>query len=165
MSRVRFEQPDRRHQSAVSPEVSVLRAVGVVILIAIGAMHFLQIVPTFQATPILGVAYVALISACLAAAGALMTAPGQRTWAAGGAVCLAALVGYAFTRLISTPLDNQDVGNWACMLGLAALFVEGAMVALSTYALAIESPKTTHPALLPARSGHRPEPGARARAS
>src|SRR5579862_9505310 len=117
MSQFRFEQPDRRLRPAVVPDPSVLRAVGVVTLIAIGAMHFLQIVTTFQATPLLGVAYVALIGACLVAAGALIAAPGQRTWAAGGAVCLAALVGYAFTRVISTPLDNQDLGNWACMLG------------------------------------------------
>ena len=129
-------------------------------------MHFLQIVTTFQATPMLGVAYVALIGACLAAAGALMIAPGQRAWAAGGAVCLAALMGYAFTRLLSTPFDNQDVGNWACMLGLAAVFVEGAMVALSAYALVIGTPKTTRAALVPAaRSGHRREAGPSARAS
>jgi hypothetical protein len=166
MSRFRFEQLDHRHQATVPPDATVLRAVGIVILIGIGAMHFLQIVTTFQATPMLGGAYVALIGACLAAAGALMIAPGWRAWAAGGAVCLAALVGYAFTRLISTPFDNQDVGNWACMLGLAALFVEGAMVALSSYALAIASPKTTRAALAPAvRSGRRPEPGERARAS
>src|SRR5579862_9209242 len=166
MSRFTFEQADHRHQSAVPPDASVLRAVGVVILLAIGAMHFLQIVTTFQATPMLGVAYLGLIGACLVAAGALVTAPGQRTWAAGGAVCLAALVGYAFTRIISTPFDNQDVGNWACMLGLAALFVEGAMVALSVYALAIGSRKTVSAALVAtARSDHRPESAARARAS
>jgi len=56
-------------------------------------MHFLQIVPTFEATPALGVAYVGLIGACLAAASGLVAAPGRTTWVAAGAVCAAALAG------------------------------------------------------------------------
>ena len=39
-----------------------------------------------------------------------------------------------FTRTFSTPLDNQDAGNWSCMLGLAALFVETSLLAFSAYA-------------------------------
>jgi hypothetical protein len=35
---------------------------------------------------------------------------------------------------MNTPLDNQDVGNWSCMLGLAALFVETSLLVLSVYA-------------------------------
>jgi hypothetical protein len=50
-----------------------------------------------------------------------------------------AMVAYAFTRVVSTPLDNQDVGNWACTLGMAALFLEAALVALSAYAIATRS--------------------------
>ena len=55
-------------------------------------------------------------------------------------VCVAAIGGYSFTRLLSTPLDNQDVGNWACMLGLAALFVETLLLALSIYVAAGKRP-------------------------
>ncbi len=46
-------------------------------------------------------------------------------------------VGYTFTRIVNTPLDDQDVGNWACMLGLAALCVEGLMVAVAAYAISL----------------------------
>lgn len=113
----------------------LIRAVGAVTLVGIGAIHFLQIVPTFEATPLLGVTYVALIAACVVVAARLVTVGDTRTWLAAGVVCVAALGGYAFTRLLSTPLDNQDVGNWACMLGMAAIFVEGLMVALSAYTL------------------------------
>ena len=35
-------------------------------------------------------------------------------------------------------IDNQDVGNWSCMLGLAAVFVEASLVALSMYRLRVE---------------------------
>ena len=53
-----------------------------------------------------------------------------------GTLVLGAMVAYAFTRVVSTPLDNQDVGNWACTLGMAALFLEAALMALSAYAIA-----------------------------
>jgi hypothetical protein len=45
--------------------------------------------------------------------------------------------GYAFTRILSTPLDNQDVGNWACTLGMAALSVEAVLVAVAAYTISI----------------------------
>jgi hypothetical protein len=101
---------------------AVPRAIGGITLVGIGAMHFLQIVPTFDATPLL-------------VAARLVTRDDLRTWVAAGVVCVAALGGYAFTRLLSTSFDNQDVGNWSCMLGMAAIFVEGFMVALSAHVL------------------------------
>jgi NAD/NADP transhydrogenase beta subunit len=113
---------------------AVLRATGVVSLLAIGAIHFLQIVPTTEQTPLLGVSFLFLIAACVAVAARLATHRDQRTWIASAIVCAAAIGGYVFTRIFSTPLDNQDVGNWSCMLGLAALFVETTLLAFSAYA-------------------------------
>jgi hypothetical protein len=136
----------------------MLRAIGVVTLVGIGAMHFLQIVPTFEATPALGVAYGMFIAACLGVAAWLVTADDRDAWVAAALVCVAALIGYAFTRVLSTPFDNQDVGNWACMLGLAALFVESTMVALSIYALragTLARERALTPRTLPARPSAR----------
>jgi hypothetical protein len=113
---------------------AVLRATGVVSLLAIGAIHFLQIVPTTEQTPLLGVSFLFLIAACLAVAARLATHRDQRTWIASAVVCAAAIGGYVFTRTFSTPLDNQDAGNWSCMLGLAALFVETTLLTFSAYA-------------------------------
>lgn len=113
---------------------AVLRATGVLSLLAIGAIHFLQIVPTTESTPLLGVSFLFLIAACLAVAARLATRGDHRTWAASAVVCAAAIGGYVFTRTFSTPLDNQDAGNWSCMLGLAALFVETTLLAFSAYA-------------------------------
>jgi len=137
---MRTDQRDRLRTGSptVGPaDGAMLRAIGAMTLVGIGAMHFLQIVPTFEATPLLGVAYVMFITACVLVAARLVTRGDARTWAAAGVVCAAALAGYAFTRVLSTPFDNQDVGNWSCMLGLAALFVEGLAVALSAYVLAL----------------------------
>lgn len=115
---------------------AMLRGIGALVLLGIGAIHFLQIVSTFQATPLLGVAYLVLIAACLAAAAGLVVRGDSVTWMTAALVSAGAIGGCIFTRLLSTPLDNQDVGNWSCMLGLAALLVETSLFALSAYATA-----------------------------
>jgi hypothetical protein len=66
----------------------------------------------------------------------LVTRSDSPTWVAVGVLSVGAIAGYLFTRIVSTPLDNQDVGNWACMLGIAALFVETTLVPMSRYAVA-----------------------------
>ena len=62
---------------------------------------------------------------------------------------MGAIAGYAFTRVVSTPLDNADVGNWSCMLGMAALYVEGLLVLISGFAMVTRSASRT--ALVEAR--------------
>jgi hypothetical protein len=64
---------------------------------------------------------------------------------ASAVLCAAAIGGYLFTRTFNTPLDNQDAGNWACLLGLAALFVETTLLAFSAYAAVTH--RALHPAL------------------
>jgi hypothetical protein len=135
--RERSHQDDLAVQSSSIANDAMLRTIGVLVLLGIGAMHFLQIVMTFEQTPVLGGAYLILIVACVVVAGRLVTRGDARTWAAVGIVSAGAIGGYLFTRLMSTPLDNQDVGNWSCMLGLAALFVETSLLATSGYALLV----------------------------
>lgn len=115
----------------------MLRAIGVLALLGIGALHFLQIVVTFQQTPLLGLGYVALIAASVVVAAWLLVADDARAWAAAGLISVAVLAGYVFTRFVGTTFDNQDVGNWACMLGLASIFVEVALLAMSGFAMAV----------------------------
>jgi hypothetical protein len=122
---------------------AALRAIGVVALLAIGTIHFLQIVETFQSTPLLGLAYVALIVASVIIASWLLVEDTGRVWAAAGLLSLAVIIGYAFTRLASSPLDDQDVRNWACALGLASLFIEAALFGISTLAIAHASRSAT----------------------
>lgn len=109
----------------------VARASAVVGLIGVAAIHFAQVVTTIEATPYLGAAFVALTLACVGLAAGLVVNDGPALWVLVGAVNAAAIAGYAFTRLFSTFFDNQDVGKWSETLGLAALFVEVLLVALS----------------------------------
>ena len=126
-----------RETNEYAVDAAALRATGVVALLGIGAIHFLQIVETFQSTPLLGLAYVGLIAASLALAAWLLVIGDVRAWAGAGLISAAVIVGYAFTRVVGTTFDNQDVGNWSCMLGLASLFVEAALLALSGFAMAL----------------------------
>ncbi len=126
-------------------ESQMLRTTGVVLLLGIGAMHFLQIVDTFSETPGLGVAYLLFIGACLAVAGGLLIRGGSRAWVAAGVIGLGAIGAYLFTRVLSTPFDNEDVGNWSCMLGLAALFVETSLLATAAYALGASHARRSQP--------------------
>jgi hypothetical protein len=140
-----YPHDDLAPQASWSTNDPMLRTIGALILLGIGAMHFLQIVATFQGTPLLGWAYLLLIASCVVVAGSLVTRGDRRAWAAAGIVSLGAIGGYLFTRLMSTPLDNQDVGNWSCMLGLAALFVETSLLVISLYALAAPRKPQTEP--------------------
>jgi len=140
-----FTVPDgnRLSNSGQSPPSAVvdavMRATGILALMGVAVVHLVQLVPTFDATPLLGVSFVVLIVGTLAVGARLISSKVSSTqlWLPVAALGVAAIGGYVFTRIVSTPLDNQDVGNWACMLGVAALFVEGLLVALSAYAMSV----------------------------
>jgi hypothetical protein len=130
-------EPARVDPSSSAVTHAILRATGIVMLLGIALIHVVQLVPTFQQTPLLGLAYIMLIVAAVAVGAHLMrgTASPFLLWLPVVGLGLAVIGGYTFTRLFSTPLDNLDVGNWSCTLGMAALFVEGMLVAIATYAI------------------------------
>ena len=134
-------QPSAALDHATSHAITsgILRASGIVLLMSLAVIHIVQLVPTFQQTPLLGVGYVFVIAAAVVVGAFLVK--GHRSavmlWLPVAALGVAVFLGYAFTRVLSTPLDNQDVGNWACTLGMAALFVEGLMVAIAAYAISL----------------------------
>jgi hypothetical protein len=129
------------HRSALTPSDSALRVLAVVMLMGLALDHIVQLVPTFQHQLPLGIAYLFLISGVVAVGARLML--GARShlhlWAPVAMLGIGAMVAYGFTRVISTPLDSQDVGNWSCTLGMVALFLEAALVAVSAFAVANRS--------------------------
>jgi hypothetical protein len=114
---------------------SVIRATAIVGLGTVAVIHVAQIVPTAQQTPWLGAGFGLLVASCVALAAVLLHRGHPRLWAAISIVNVLAIAGYAVTRLVSTPIDNQDVGNWSENLGVAALFAEGALVLLGLHVL------------------------------
>lgn len=131
--------PEPIHNAPHVTTAVILRTTAIVLLMAIAVIHIVQLVPTFQMTPVLGVTFVMLIAGAVLVGGWLVK--DRRTvfhlWLPVAGLAAAALVGYGFTRLFSTPLDRYDVGNWSCELGMAALFVEAVLVAIALYAIAL----------------------------
>jgi hypothetical protein len=160
----------REHASTQTPPASVhlpsvvthaiLRATAIVMLLGIAVVHVVQLVPTFQQTPLLGIAYILLIVAAVAVGAHLVrgSASSVYLWLPVAGLGFAVIGGYAFTRMFSTPFDNVDVGNWSCTLGMAALFVEGMLVAVSAYA--ISHGRRFLPARVPADGGVSEQPSA-----
>jgi FtsH-binding integral membrane protein len=148
-----YERSDTRPSAAPDHATShaitsaILRATGIVLLMSLAVIHIVQLVPTFQQTPLLGLAYVSLITATVVVGARLVKGhpSAVQLWLPVAALGVGAFVGYAFTRTLSTPLDHQDVGNWACTLGMAALFVEGLMVSVATYAISLRQMASLEP--------------------
>jgi hypothetical protein len=110
---------------------SVSRAVGAVGLFGIALIHFIDLFDKFKETPYLGVLYVALIVGCLVAARRLILIGDSTAWLLAGGLATLTLLAYAISRSIGLPASTDDIGNWTEPLGLASLFVEGAISLLS----------------------------------
>jgi hypothetical protein len=75
--------------------------------------------------------YAGLIVACLALAATLVRTSDSRAWRVAGALPASVIVGYTLSRTIGLPQATDDIGNWSEPLGMASLFVEGSLVALT----------------------------------
>src|SRR5439155_8534048 len=104
-------------------------------LSGIALIHVLDAPGQFEETPYLGWMYVALIAGCIAVGAALLRANDRRAWAAAGGLALSVMLGYTLSRTTGLPGASGDVGNWGEQLGIASLFVEGTLAALSAFAL------------------------------
>jgi hypothetical protein len=115
----------------------VARAAGVVGLAGIGLIHLLDLPSKLNETPYLGWMYIALIVGAVLCAFELLRTGSDRAWMAGGLLALGAITGYTLTRTVGLPSATGDVGNWLEPLGLAALFVEAILVAVTAYVLGV----------------------------
>jgi hypothetical protein len=89
------------------------------------------VVDKFDETAYIGVLYLALIAATVVAARYLILVGIERSWLMAGGLAAVTFAAYAVSRTVGLPAAGDDIGNWAESLGLASLFVEGAVVALS----------------------------------
>jgi hypothetical protein len=119
-------------------------------LSGIGLIHLLDSVETYSETRWLFWAYVALMAGTIIVAGALVHRPDPRWFAAAALLAAAPIVGYILSRTTGLPGAHDDIGAWTEPLGLASLWVEGAVLATSSYALALVA--ATRPAAAPNRT-------------
>jgi hypothetical protein len=129
--------------------VNPSRLLTIVGLAGIGLIHLLDSVDTYSETRWLFWAYVALMAGTIIVGGALLHRPDARWFAAAALLAATPIVGYIFSRTTGLPGAHDDIGAWTEPLGLASLWVEGAVLAISSYALALVA--ATRPAPAPSR--------------
>jgi hypothetical protein len=79
--------------------------------------------------------YLGLIGASIVTAYTLVHGSSQRAWIAAAALAASAIMGLTLTRTVGLPQAMGDIGNWSEPIGMASLYIEGAVVALSVRAL------------------------------
>jgi hypothetical protein len=107
------------------------RLLGALAVFAVGLIHILDAVGTYHSTRWIFWSYIALIAVAVPAAMSLLHWSSPLAWTAAATVAVGPLVAYLWSRTIGLPGDAPDVGNWLCTLGMAALFVESSLLALS----------------------------------
>jgi hypothetical protein len=111
------------------------RATAAVGLAGIALIHLLDSIDTYADTRYVFWMYVALMLACLVLAALVLRGAGRGVWLAAGGLSALVIVGYVLSRTTGLPSADDDIGNWTDPLGLASLFVEGCVIAVSGYAL------------------------------
>jgi hypothetical protein len=115
---------------------AVARVLGVVGLLGIALIHLLDVIGKFEETPYIAWLYVgAIVSAVGLAAFMVVKGSTRAVWAAAGGLAAAILTGFVLSRTTGLPNATGDIGNWSEALGLASMFVEAGVIALSAWAL------------------------------
>ena len=125
------------------------RTVTILGLSGIGLIHLLDSVDTYHETRWLFWAYVALMASTIIVGGALLHRPDARWFAAAALLAATPIAGFILSRTTGLPGADDDIGAWTDPLGLASLWVEGAVLATASYALALHG--ATRHALAPQR--------------
>jgi hypothetical protein len=133
-----MDRHDPHHHDTLQHLVTEIaaRATVAVGLAGIALIHLLDSIGKWSETRYLFWMYVALMVGSLVMAAAVLFSRARLVWAGAGALAAGALVGYVLSRTTGLPNATGDIGNWTEPLGLASLFVEGAVVAVSGAALA-----------------------------
>jgi hypothetical protein len=121
---------DRRQ---AAPRDQVGRAVGIVGLISIALIHFLDAFDVIEESALVFGLYILLMAATLGASVILLRTDSRLTWLFAGSAAGLTLLGFVLSRTTGLPGFTDDIGNWKDPLGLASLWVEGAVVVLAAY--------------------------------
>ena len=120
-----------QHADVRAVRDGIARTLAVVGLAGMALIHLLDLPDTITGTPYIGWMYIGLIISALALGGILVYASDARAWKATAALGLSVILGYTLSRTTGLPGSTDDIGNWGQSLGIASLFVEGSLIALS----------------------------------
>ena len=98
-------------------------------MLGIAFIHLLDVKSKLSETPYLGIGYILLIGASLAAA-VMLVRGDRRGWVVGAGLAAATFLGYCLSRTTGLPKSTDDIGNWTETLGIYSLIVEAFVVTL-----------------------------------
>ncbi len=111
-------------------------------LAGIGVIHLLDAIGKYSETRYLFWMYIALIVGCIAVGGAVLFTRMRIALLAAAGLAASAAIGYVLSRSTGLPSASGDIGNWTEPLGLASLFVEGAVTLVAAAAYVISGRAT-----------------------
>ena len=116
-----------RERAEVSTSVhdGTIRAAGVIGLLGIGLIHFIDFFGKWHETRYMAWLFLALVASTVLASFLLLGQQHAAGWVLGGAVSALTLAGYIINRTWGLPSAKDDIGNWTEPLGVASLFIEG----------------------------------------
>lgn len=103
-----------------------------VLTIAAGLAHLPVTPEHLREAPYVGISFALFAAACVALGSSLWRRPLNRAGVdVAGALCTAALVTYAATRLVAFPQIGDDVGNWLEPWGVVCVTLESLAVVVA----------------------------------
>ena len=105
------------------------RLAGVALILAVGAIHAIEVPDHFRAAAYLGVLFVVNAAAALVAAVGILRGAKGWGWTLGAAISGLSALAYLASRLLGLPGLGETAGGWDEPLGSLALIVEGLYLA------------------------------------
>lgn len=105
-------------------------------LAATAGIHVALVPDHLREAPYAGALFIALSAGAVAMAIAVVVLEDRVVWLAAGALSLAAVSAYVFSRSVGLPSLADDIGDWLNPLGVAALLSETATALICWYAVA-----------------------------
>ena len=105
------------------------RLAGVVLILAVGTLHLVEVPSHYEISPYLDVLFAANFACTLVAAFGIWRGAKGWGWSLGALISLLSLLAYLASRLFGLPAAPALAGEWTSALGSLAMIFEGMFLA------------------------------------
>jgi hypothetical protein len=105
------------------------RLAGIVLILAVGTVHLVEIPSHYGISPYLGVLFAVNFAGTLVAAAGIRRGAKGWGWTLGALISLLSLFSYLASRLFGLPTAPELAGEWTSALGSLAMIFEGTFLA------------------------------------
>ncbi len=116
---------------------AVNRGIVAVGLLGVALIHVLDGIGKYSETRYLFWMFIGLSVSAIVIALALLFTKSRAPLVAAAVLIATALIGYVLSRTTGLPNAGDDIGNWTEPIGVANVFIEAAVVTISTSALLV----------------------------